>query len=248
MKLSYQPKSNTYFVNSPKLFENKEIPRDLIIEAYYYAYDQIFEEGFHIRFPEVNAGDFCKNSLFCNMFKIKLAESLIYSALVKSNRTPEMIDIKLKNRGLLEFCDLMCEGQHIKIRTSDQHEDVYLLERSKWNEKGYFIPHLQEKCKGLYDYFLMVRFSNELSNYLNQFRTKDRHIISERFLSEIQKQKRIKYDIPGFFRQEELKRIIEDEYVLPKDSVVNSKTLIDSDKYYIQTGNMSSFSELIYEL
>lgn len=248
MKLYYKNRSNSYFVSNPKTFENKAISEDIVSEAYYYAYHMIYAAGFEQRFPDIPNNHYSKLSLFCNIFQVKLSEVLIYSAFVKSNRTPEMTAIKVKSQGIIEFCDMVCEGQNIKIKTGVESEDIFTLEQSKWNKEGFFIPGLKEDTKGLYDYFLMVRLSKDLSEFLQTIRKMNIDLPSDEQLFKKMLPKKITYDIPGFFSQSKLKQLINKDYVLPKDALINPDRIVESDKYYLQTGNLREFSELISEL
>ena len=53
------------------------------------------------------------------------------------------------------------------------------------------------------------------------------------------------YDIPGCCSLKTLKHIIANDYVLPKGVMLNGKTKMDAANYYIQTGSLKDFKDLI---
>jgi hypothetical protein len=58
----------------------------------------------------------------------------------------------------------------------------------------------------------------------------------------------IYYDIPGYFTTKTLIHIINNKYLLPKDSFLNGKIKMDASNYYLQSGDLRSIDFLINEL
>lgn len=54
---------------------------------------------------------------------------------------------------------------------------------------------------------------------------------------------RWEYDIPGFVTLEELKYIIQNRFILPQGAMLNGKTSMDAENYYVQSGDMHSINE-----
>ena len=52
-------------------------------------------------------------------------------------------------------------------------------------------------------------------------------------------------NIAGFITGEELKQIINSEFILPQNSFLNGKTRMDAENYYVQMGDMHDISELV---
>ena len=56
------------------------------------------------------------------------------------------------------------------------------------------------------------------------------------------------YDFLGYVTIEDLKYIIKEKFVLPKNSMLNGKTKMDADTYYIQGNNMRDIEALFRAL
>ena len=53
------------------------------------------------------------------------------------------------------------------------------------------------------------------------------------------------YDIPGFVTLEDLKYVIRNGFILPQSSMLNGRTKMDAENYYIQSGDMRSINEFL---
>jgi len=56
------------------------------------------------------------------------------------------------------------------------------------------------------------------------------------------------YDIPGYCTLLTLKYIINEGYILPQNALLNGKTKMDAENYYIQSGSLREFILLEEEL
>ena len=56
------------------------------------------------------------------------------------------------------------------------------------------------------------------------------------------------YDIPGYFTTKTLIHIINNKYLLPKNSLLNGRIKMDASNYYIQSGDLKHIDFLITEL
>ena len=46
------------------------------------------------------------------------------------------------------------------------------------------------------------------------------------------------YDVVGFVTLQELQYVIQNKFILPKGAMLNGKTKMDAENYYIQAGDM----------
>jgi hypothetical protein len=56
------------------------------------------------------------------------------------------------------------------------------------------------------------------------------------------------FDIVGFITHDEIKKIINDQFIIPKKSLLNGKIQMDTDNYYCQAGDMHSINDIINKL
>lgn len=54
-----------------------------------------------------------------------------------------------------------------------------------------------------------------------------------------------KFDVPGFVTHSDVKYIIKNEFILPQNSMLNGKTQMDAENYYIQSGDMKDPLKLV---
>lgn len=52
------------------------------------------------------------------------------------------------------------------------------------------------------------------------------------------------YNYVGYITRKDLQYIIKNKYVLPKGSLLNGKTAMDAENYYIQAGDLRSMKSL----
>ena len=56
------------------------------------------------------------------------------------------------------------------------------------------------------------------------------------------------YDIPGYITLDDLKYIIQNDYVIPQGAMLNGRTRMDATNYYVQSGDMHLVNNFIGEL
>lgn len=52
------------------------------------------------------------------------------------------------------------------------------------------------------------------------------------------------YDIPGCCSVKTIRHIIKNQYVIPKNALLNGKTKMDAENYYIQSCNLHNVARL----
>ena len=57
-----------------------------------------------------------------------------------------------------------------------------------------------------------------------------------------------KYDIAGYAEHNDLVYAINNDFILPQGAILNNWTKMDAENYYIQSGNMRNFQQLIASL
>ena len=68
--------------------------------------------------------------------------------------------------------------------------------------------------------------------------------VDREFLETIFLEKNWTYDYVGYVTYDELVYIINSNYILPKGALLNGRTLMDADNYYVQGKDMHPLSEL----
>ena len=119
------------------------------------------------------------------------------------------------------------------------------METKDWNNEGEYIPNINTEYS-IYDYFVLVRIKDDVKSFFYKQNLNENNIIKD-IRQKIESSK-FYYDIPGFFTTITLKYIIENGYVIPKNSLLNNKTKMDAENYYIQSGNLKKMEFFLKEL
>jgi hypothetical protein len=53
-----------------------------------------------------------------------------------------------------------------------------------------------------------------------------------------------KYDVPGYITRQDLQQIISKHLVIPRGAMLNGKTRLDAENYYIQAGDLRPIDTL----
>ena len=69
--------------------------------------------------------------------------------------------------------------------------------------------------------------------------------INEATLKQIIMSESWTFDIPGYVTREDLIQIINENYILPRGSMLSGKTRMDASNYYIQSGDMRNLNSFI---
>ena len=72
--------------------------------------------------------------------------------------------------------------------------------------------------------------------------------INKEQLYSLIKSEKWEYDVPGYITNEDLKSIISNDFILPQKSLLNAKIPMDAENYYIQSGDMRDFQQLVSSL
>ena len=67
---------------------------------------------------------------------------------------------------------------------------------------------------------------------------------SKRSLESLILSEKWKYDIPGFVTREEVKYAISNKHIIQQGQMLNGKTRMDADNYYIQSGDMLPIKDI----
>ena len=143
---------------------------------------------------------------------------------------------------LSEFCVIDYLNKYglniekINIKSCSYFSNLLLLEKKDWNSKGHYIPNLSSSFYE-YDYFILVRIKDDIKSILKKINTSQP---KEFIIDSIRK--------TGYFTTKTLIHIINNKYLLPKDSFLNGKIKMDASNYYLQSGDLRSIDFLINEL
>jgi hypothetical protein len=236
MKL--EQKDNGYFVTLKKSFENNEVDFAFIKQAFYFAYKMVYGGGFHR--PARSGGEIERTNaaIFQNTFQGKLAEIVLYENLKLQGVEVETPDFSIHGKGIWDQTDLKANGKSICVKSAAFFSNLLLLETKDWNSEGKYIPNLNNSNIDTYDFFVLVRIKPDI-----KFILKETLENKENLWQEIEKATWF-YDVPGCCSEKTIRHIIKNQYVIPKNALLNAKAKIDAENYYIQSGDLHSLEDL----
>jgi hypothetical protein len=242
--------NNNYFIDNKKIFQNENTFKDKTIDdVFEFAYAMTFGDGEHRDHRTGGTMNRKKGQIFINTFQGKLSELGVYSTFFKNNK--EAYD-KLSNPdfdvyGLGEWDDSDIELEKIKfsVKSTKFYGNLLLLETKDWNKEGKYIPNIDTDKNCVYDYFILVRIKPDGEKLMSSSRLLYSNDIKKEDLCSVIKSEKWEYDIAGYITREDLKYLINNDFVLPQRSLLNGKIPMDAENYYIQSGDMADFDILI---
>jgi len=236
---------NGFYINSRKDFAGQSIAEKDISNAFYFSYQMAFGNGHHRSYRSGGQHNRSKGEIFCNTFQGKLAEIALQNELIKRKIECAPVDLRVMGKSEWDDCDLTAEGKLINIKSAAYFSNLLLLEKNDWDENGLYQANKNNEQPALYDYFALVRIGPDIKTllksqrllYCNSIRLNNLHylISKENWL----------FDIPGFVTQDELvNQVIENDQLLPQNSLLSGKTKMDASNYYIQAGDLHSINDL----
>lgn len=176
--------------------------------------------------------------IFANTFQGKLAECALYNELYRRGIKSTLPDFEQYGLGKWDVTDLEVNNKSISIKSTKAFGNLLLLETKDWNSEGKYIPN--DKA---YDFSFLVR----MNPYCEEILRKNRLLYSEEIdqleLMSIINDCSWEYDIPGFVSLSDLVYVINQNYILPQNALLNGTTKMDAENYYVQAGAMHSIDE-----
>lgn len=221
---------DNYYITKKVPFEPHLIDTTIIDLSLEFAYEMAFGLGHH-RAHRTGGQDMRRPiEIFGNTFQGKVAEGVFYKYLNQNSIPCDAIDYSIHGKGIWDDSDILCRGKKISIKSAAFFSNLLLLESEDWDSNGNYIPNRNaNEGADYYDYFVLIRIKPNTKALFKDS-------VSKQALFNTIKSYQWYYDIPGCFSHKTLKYIIDEGYVLPKNSLLNGKIKMDAENYYIQAG------------
>jgi len=247
MKLKQTSKS--YFVNSKKNFEAKKIDFYTVEKCFSFAHNMIWGDGHHRVKRSGGQQLRTKGEMFANTLQGKIAEYIVYQEFTQHGFSDiEEPDTNIHGEGTWDDTDLTYKELKINIKSAAFFSDLLLLETKDWDSDGNYIPNKKNDASQQYDYFILTRLKPDLKYLL-----KSKHLLFSNDVTIDQLKKLVFneqwfYDVAGVCSLRSIKYVIKNKYILPQGALLNEKTSMDADNYYIQSGSLQNIDCLFNEL
>lgn len=231
----------SYFINSRISFEPIGTFRpETVRKVFDFAYEMSFGKGGEHRDHRSGGTHHRRNGeIFANTFQGKLAECAIYNHLYEHCNISAP-DFATYGLGEWDKADFYIDNHKVSIKSTKSFGNLLLLETKDWNENGVYLPNDEA-----YDFTFLVRMNPYCEDILRTRRLLYSDTVDFKELYAVIGTNSWGYDIPGFVTLEDLKYVIKNNFVLPQGSMLNGKTRMDAENYYIQSGDMRSINEFL---
>lgn len=211
--------------------------------AYDFAFNMTFgKRGEHRDHRSGGVHSRKNGEIFKDTFQGKLSECALYNILYKKYKIT-LPSFDVWGLGEWDVEDFMMGQYRASVKSTKSYGNLLLLECADFDEQGVYIPN-KEKNGGLYDFFILVRVKPSCEDLMK----KNRILYSEEAdynkLKDIIISEEWTYDVPGYITREDLIWIINKRHIIPRGSMLNGRTRIDADNYYIQTGDLRDITSI----
>lgn len=240
---------NEYYINNKKDFTHNPVDKETLEKCFEFAYNMVFGDGHHRNHRSGGQYDRKKGELFANTFQGKLAEYATYIKLKNAGLVDlEHPDMGIYGKGVWDDTDLKYKHININIKSAAYFSNLLLLECKDWNEQGEYIPNIDSSSSKVYDFFLMIRVKPDIKALLRKNRLFYSDDISKSVLNKIITDENWYIDFGGYCTIQTIKYIINEKYILPQNSLLNGRTKMDANNFYIQCGDLKDIDDLIQNL
>lgn len=210
--------------------------------------DKVFEFAYTMAFDEKHrkkrSGGKIKRKngeIFANTFQGKLAECAAVNFFHKYDDAIE-IDFDTYDLGIWDKVDITVCKKEIAVKSTKYFGQLLLLETEDWNGSGEYIPNIgTSNCS--YDFIVLVRIEPSCEDIMKTNRLLYKDNIDKTVLKNLIKPQKWSYDYVGYITNSDLKQIIKNEHIIPQGALLNGKTPMDAENYYVQAGDMRKLSD-----
>jgi len=223
-KFSYLTKiENSYSIVKKKSFiKIGTISKDNVKKAEEFSHRMTYgKEGEHRNHRTGGSYRRSPQQIYENTLHGKLSEFALYEFFVSNDLEMGFPDLDAYPLGKWDAFDFNVKSKKLNVKSTKHFGNLLLLEFGDWNKDAEYIPNI-DKHNHIYDYFILIRLRISPDDVI--------------------------YDIPGYITKEDLIFIINNNYILPKNSLLNGSVKMDAENYYVQSGDMREINGLIKTL
>lgn len=236
---------NIYNISHKKSFNPiRTFKKETIDIVFKFAYDMTFgKEGEHRDHRSGGQYGRKKGEIFINAFQGKLAECGVYNVFSKNKINMPKPDFETYELGKWDDADFKIGSIELSVKSTVSFGNLLLLETKDWNNKAEYLPN-----KKAYDRHILVRISPDGKGILRSQKILYSNDLDKDTLYNVILTENWEFELTGYIDKEDLIYIIENKFILPQNALLNGKTKMDAENYYVQSGDMKDIKILINEL
>lgn len=237
-----QQRDNAYFLTEKRPFSRRgKLKAETIEKVFDFAYEMAFTDK-HRNTRSGGSKGRTNGEIFANTFQGKIAECAACNFFYRYDSSVAP-DFATYEKGIWDSADLTVCSKQIAVKSTKHFGQLLLLETKDWDMHGRYIPNIGTSTCA-YDYLMLVRIIPSCEDLLKHERLLYSSQIDRNRLHQICCSQKWEYDYAGYITQDDLKYIIRSGYVLPKGSLLNGKTAMDAENYYVQAIDLHEIESL----
>ena len=237
-----QQRDNAYYLTEKRLFSRKgKLKAETIETVFNFAYEMAFTNK-HRKNRSGGSKGRTNGEIFANTFQGKIAECAACNFFFRYDQSATP-DFATYDKGIWDSVDLTVCGKQIAVKSTKHFGQLLLLETKDWDIYGRYIPNIGvSTC--VYDYLMLVRITPSCEDLLRKERLLYSNQIDRSRLQQICCSQKWEYDYAGYITLDDLIHIIRNGYVLPKGSLLNGKTAMDAENFYVQAADLHGMESI----
>lgn len=237
----------SFYIDCPCEFRpNGYIGHKDVEESFDFAYEMTFGNVGQHRSRRSGGQAYRRNGeIFIDAFQGKLSEYAFYNLFRYTDATIDPPDTRVMGLSEWDSADFVINGISIAVKSTKSFGNLLLLETKDWDEEGRYVPNLSHGISE-YDFFVMIRIDPDGTAILKENRLfysdeADRQTLHRLLISQDWKA-----NLTGYISRFELvNEVIKPKQILPRNSLLNGKTRMDAENFYVQSGDLHPLSGLI---
>ncbi len=235
---------NSYMIGKKKPYVGIAIPPHMLNDVIDFSYEMCFGEGHHRLHRTGGQASRKAGEQFCNTFQGKLAETALRGQLLKNGLECGEIDFNVYGEGIWDDTDIVVNGKSMSVKSAAHFSNLLLLETHDYDENGNYLPNMAVGSTASYDYHVLVRIRPDIKNVFSGNRLLYSNDIPKDKINDIIRSQEWSFDIAGWVSHDEFVYAIRNKFVIPQNALLNGKTKMDAENYYIQSGDMHDIGSL----
>lgn len=237
-----QKRDNAYYFTEKRQFVRKgKLKAETIEKVFNFAYEMAFTDK-HRNTRSGGSKGRTNGEIFANTFQGKIAECAACNFFFQYDRSA-VPDFGTYEKGVWDSVDVTVCGKQIAVKSTKHFGQLLLLETKDWDIYGRYIPNIGTATSA-YDYLMLVRITPSCEDLLRQERLLYCNQIDRNRLHQICCNQKWEYDYAGYITQDDLIYIIRNGYILPKNSLLNGKTPMDAENFYVQAADLHNIESI----
>lgn len=237
-----QKHNNAYYIIEKRPFIRRgKLKPETIETVFNFAYEMAFTDK-HRNTRSGGSKGRTNGEIFANTFQGKIAECAACNFFFQYDQSA-VPDFGAYEKGVWDSVDITVCGKQIAVKSTKHFGQLILLETKDWDIYGRYIPNIGVSTCA-YDYLMLVRITPSCEDLLRKERLLYSNQIDRSRLQQICCSQKWEYDYAGYITRDDLIHIIRNGYVLPKNSLLNGKTAMDAENFYVHAADLRNIESI----